>query len=157
MDSFPNFAIGHAHLWTASFDKTHGKSIKIAVFDQSKNIGMHRGVFAWFANGERDKPSETIALAALGYDINPNDARPPSNPQELRRCMLLMRQVPNVFEAGALRLARSERKWARTDWAHIINKWADLTTSLVAETGEALDYSIEATGTQKMLEGAAYS
>ena len=56
----------------------------------------------WLALGERGISSEAIALTALGVHPIGHDASWPHDPGDLRRCLLLLEEVPETRNNGLL-------------------------------------------------------
>ena len=87
----------------------------------------------WLASGERGLSSEAIALTALGE--RPSRTPWPLDPEDLRRCLLLLEEAPESREDGLLVLAERCPKWAS-----LVNVWDRLSESLRSEIGETLPY-----------------
>ncbi len=87
----------------------------------------------WLAVGERGLSSGAIALTALGVRPTGLRAMWPNDPADLRRCLLLLEEVPETREKGLLVLA----KWCPR-WAALVRVWDRLSETLRSETGESL-------------------
>lgn len=83
-------------------------------------------IHAWLLKGERGLSSETMARAALGIR-DPRYDRHPLDPDDLRRCMLLVDQAPEVRNAFP-RIAQLSKTWAA-----IIAHWDELIALLREE------------------------
>lgn len=81
---------------------------------------------AWFREGERGLSSETMARTALGARLK-DGPRHPLDPDDLRRCMLLVEQAPEVREAFP-QIAALNKTWAR-----LIEHWDELVALLREE------------------------
>ena len=69
-------------------------------------------IAAWLALGERGMSSEAIAITTLGAYVTGWRAAWPLDPSDLRRCLLLIEQVPEARELGVDVLARRSPQWA---------------------------------------------
>ena len=87
----------------------------------------------WMTTGERGISSEAIALTALGGHPTGFDASPPWDPSDLRRCLLLLEEVPETREKGMRVLAERSSRWAA-----LLNIWDRLSETLRSEIGEEL-------------------
>ena len=90
-------------------------------------------IAAWLALGERGMSSEAIAITTLGAYVTGWRAAWPLDPSDLRRCLLLIEQVPEARELGVDVLARRSPQWAALG-----DIWDDLAKTLRAEIDEAL-------------------
>jgi hypothetical protein len=79
----------------------------------------------WLMFGERGLSSEAIVMKLVYGRVNPgfND---PSDPDDFRRCELLLRQVPEL-RADFHRMAEVSPRWAG-----LVERWSDL-VALVEE------------------------
>ena len=103
----------------------------------------------WLAEGERGLSSEAIALTALGVHPIGHDASWPRDPDDLRRCLLLLEAVPETFEHGLLVLAERCPKWAA-----LVKVWDRLSETLRSEIGEALSVRGSAPETYALMREA---
>ena len=87
----------------------------------------------WMTAGERGISSKAIALTALGGYPTGFDALPPWDPSDLRRCLLLLEEVPEAREKGLRVLAERYSRWAA-----LLNIWDCLSETLRSEIGEEL-------------------
>ena len=94
---------------------------------------MMTSMTMWLATGERGLSSEAIALTTLGLGPTGWRASWPLDPADLRRCLLLLEQVPETRERGLLVLAKRCPRWAA-----LVNVWDRLSETLRSEIGEAL-------------------
>ena len=103
----------------------------------------------WLAVGERGLSSEAIALTALG--VRPAGLRSmwPSDPDDLRRCLLLLEMVPDTRERGLLVLAERCPKWAS-----LVGVWDRLSETLRSEIGQTLPPRGSAPKTYELMEEA---
>ena len=107
-------------------------------------------VYKWMEKDEveRCRSSDAIARTAFFGRI-PGDVdgwTAPKNPSELRRCILLLREVPEVYEEGMKRLV----SWF-PEWAAIHKIWDKLEASLIDELGNDLPNE-DAPKTQSLLQ-----
>ena len=87
----------------------------------------------WLAEGERGLSSEAIALTALGKQPTGFGSSWPRDPDDLRRCLLLLKRVPKTLENGLYVLAGRCPKWAA-----LLHIWDLLSETLRSEIGETL-------------------
>lgn len=87
----------------------------------------------WLALGERGLSSNAIAMTTLG--VHPSEYRVswPHDDGDLRRCLLLIEQVPETRSKGVDVLAKRYSQWAA-----LANIWDELEETLRDEIGEAL-------------------
>lgn len=100
----------------------------------SMQKSMTERLLGWYCTGERGLSSEAIARTAAGHPRgNGKDSRVPTDAADLRRCILLLREVPEAFERGVLVLA------AKYDnWAALAANWHQLEKTLISEVGPDL-------------------
>ncbi len=83
-------------------------------------------VLNWIATGRVGASSKTMAMAACGL---PNEGSYPYDPDDLNRCLLLLKAVPEVREhfdkIAALGVV----------WARLVERWAEIETSFLDEVG----------------------
>jgi len=103
----------------------------------------------WLAVGERGISSNAIALTTLGLHPTGHDAWWPVDPADLRRCLLLLEQVPETRENGLLVLAKGCPRWAA-----LVKVWDRLSTTLRSEIGETLPPRGSAPKTYALMEEA---
>ena len=110
---------------------------------------MTERLLGWYCTGERGLSSEAIARTAAGHPLgNGKDSRCPYDAADLRRCVLLLREVPEAFEHGVLVLA------AKYDnWAALAAHWTRLERTLTGEIGQELNLRVKTPRTYKMMRG----
>ena len=84
--------------------------------DECVAAGIREKISSWQSHGERGLSSDTLANATLaslrGRDPRGRDPLwVPLDPGDLRRCMLLQDEVPEVGELGVLYLAHVSEHW----------------------------------------------
>ena len=99
---------------------------------QQANPGLSEAATRWLASGERGLSSETIFQHLAGIKVLKDhweDRFPytPSDPADLRRCRLLLEQVPELVPLF------HKMSTASTEWAALVKNWADLCTTMDAE------------------------
>lgn len=111
---------------TTAFTKSHSKCEKIwqePTVDQGKPEILK--AHWWMANGERGISSEAMWHAIMGI---PNHSKwgncPPSDPDDFRRCYLLLQTIPEWKEK--LDLLRPLSK----TWSNLVDNWDKLTEML---------------------------
>jgi hypothetical protein len=88
---------------------------------------MSKSIFKWLANGRVGESSKTMALTALGEP--PKCASYPLDPDDLNRCLLLLKAAPEVRDAFP-EIAKLSPVWE----AFIFN-WEILESLFLEEVG----------------------
>ena len=102
----------------------------------------------WYATGETGVSSKVIARTTAGIMLgNGKDSRTPMDAGDLRRCVLLLRAVPEGYERGVLVLATKHR-----GWQSLATRWPKLEETLVSELGQDLSRRTPATRTCRLLK-----
>ena len=101
-------------------------------------MGLKKHVLCWFATGEIGQSSKAMAFCAAGVNGNIDH---PYDPADLRRCMLLVEQIPEI-EVHFDKIAKLSDTWEQ-----IILNWHDLIRMLKVE----MESGNEAPVTYKML------
>ena len=110
---------------------------------------MTARLLKWYCTGERGMSSEAIARTAAGHPLgNGKDSRCPYDAADLRRCVLLLREVPEAFEHGVLVLASKYDKWAA-----LAANWTQLERTLTGEIGQDLNLRVRTPRTYKLMRG----
>ena len=97
-----------------------------ALWKEEVVMGKLENIIAWFDSGERGLSSEAIAFAALGRRSRLHH---PLDPDDLRRCLLLLRMAPEASE-GLSKLALFS-----AEWAALVRWWSILDILLKHEIG----------------------
>lgn len=92
---------------------------------------LHDQVMEWLAFGERGSSSETMAFTFLGRGA-PRWSSAPSDPDDLRRCLLLLQAAPE-----ARKHMDKLRSLSKT-WERLVDRWDDLEGTFLSETGGTL-------------------
>ena len=101
----------------------------------------------WYATGETGLSSEAIAKVTAGLSTGTyRDSRMPGDAWDLRRCILLLRKVPEAFERGVLVLATRH-----AGWKILAANWPQLEKTLVSELGEGLDLKADTPRTYRLM------
>lgn len=89
---------------------------------------LHYAVLDWLANGETGISSKTIAFTVLGiqYD-NPFRSCHPWDPADLRRCVDLLKRIPE------LRRHLDKVRGVSSVWNDLIERWDELEALLERE------------------------
>ncbi|MCA8228247.1 hypothetical protein [Burkholderia vietnamiensis] len=87
--------------------------------------GLSPEAAEWYATGERGLSSDAMFYAFTGVGKPSVDA--PSDPDDLRRCRLLLEQVPGFL--GQLERMRE----ISAHWARLVDEWAVLTAQMDEE------------------------
>ena len=100
----------------------------------------------WYCTGETGISSMAIANKVAGYPSSRWGDCSPSDAWDLRRCMLLLKQVPEAFERGVLVLATESK-----EWEVLASSWPQLEKTLVSELGEDLSAKKDTPRTYKLM------
>ena len=96
---------------------------------QQANPGLSEAATRWLASGERGLSSETMFEHLTG--IKTLDEHwgicTPSDPADLRRCRLLLEQVPELVPLF------HKMSTASKEWAALVKNWTDLCATMDAE------------------------
>ncbi len=93
---------------------------RVAEFERhvASSAKLSGAATAWLAGGERGGSSNTIFTRLTGFDAMMGaSARHPRDPDDLRRCRLLLEQVPE------LRAGFSSMAGASTHWHALVTDW----------------------------------
>lgn len=107
-----------------AFQKSHAKCRKTwtePVVDQS--ISIERKAAFWLQHGERGMSSETMFGVISGLSLG-HRASHPYDPDDFRRCYLLLKAVPEWREK--LPMLRPVSK----AWSNLVDHWDELTSML---------------------------
>lgn len=77
---------------------------------KAKDTGLSEAAQQWLSNGERGTSSNTIFAVLSGMDITKTRSHP-HDPADLRRCRLLLEQVPE-FAPRMGEMASISKEWA---------------------------------------------
>lgn len=95
---------------------------------QQANPGLTEAATRWLASGERGNSSETIFTHLTGVDANRGSRNShPYDPADLRRCRLLLEQVPELVPLF------HKMSTVSKEWAALVKNWAELCTTMDAE------------------------
>jgi len=99
---------------------------------QQENPGLSEAATRWLASGERGLSSETMFQHLTGIEVlkgHWQDRFPftPSDPADLRRCRLLLEQVPELVPLF------HKMSTASKEWAALVKNWANLCTTMDGE------------------------
>ena len=95
------------------------------------NAGLSAEAVSWLAAGERGLSSDTLFTATTGVDVlRRNGYNYPHDPADLRRCRLLLEQVPEV-RANFRKVAH-----VHPVWEALVARWDELCTLMDGETPE---------------------
>jgi hypothetical protein len=96
-------------------------------------VNLPAGAVAWLANGERGVSSEAIFSHLTGLQISRLWSSPPWDPDDLRRCRLLLQAIP-ALRADLPRMAE-----LGPEWAAIVGAWDELCALMDAESPDWSD------------------
>ena len=103
----------------------------------------------WFVTGEIGRSSKALALVGLGTDPEKFPGSWPLDPSDLRRCLLLFGQVPELRWGALLVLAA-----VYPEWAALEGIWDTLSETLRREIGEGLSKHAQAPKTYELMHEA---
>lgn len=93
---------------------------------------MKDKIINWLAFGERGASSEAIAFKMLGKD-GKWPAWTPSDPSDFKRCLKLLRDVPEI------RPRLHEMRDVSERWAKLIDRWDEVEACFMEEVSGWLD------------------
>lgn len=95
-----------------------------------QGLASHPALINWLAGGRRGISSNTMVQHLTGLPTL-RDWRPdhPHDPDDLNRCLLLLREVP------LLRVILHEMSSASRAWASLIEHWEEIESCFLAEAG----------------------
>lgn len=103
------------------FSKQHArcpKTYKEPEFDQSQSIDQR--AWQWFEHGERGASSESIFKVITGQPVRA-DITVPQDPDDFRRCYLLLKAIPEWRKELHLMKPKSKA------WENLVDNWDKLT------------------------------
>lgn len=98
-----------------------------------EEASIHERIAAWRSHGERGLSSDSIAVTTLSGGATA-PYHPPIDSGDLRRCLLLLEEVPEGYERGVLVLAQYS-----DDWRALAEIWDLLSQTLRWELGGDLE------------------
>lgn len=107
-------------------------------------MSEHTPILNWLANGRVGQSSKTMALIALGAEIE--RVAYPHDPDDLNRCLLLLRDAPTVRESFDKIAASCE------EWACLIARWDEIESTFLTEVGLNWSHGERATKTYNLME-----
>lgn len=118
---------------------------------QQANPGLSEAATRWLASGERGLSSETIFEKLTGIQVLKDHWRSygphtPSDPADLRRCRLLLEQVPELVPLF------QKMSTVSKEWAALVREWANLCATMDAETPDWRTGGGSATKTYKLMK-----
>lgn len=123
-----NFAIG-IPTELASLRERLAAGAVVMEAERHQDSGLSENATKWLATGERGLSSNTLFFYATGFDARDEDWGDcyPRDPDDLRRCRLLIEQCPEL--ASCLpRVAASG-----PEWAALVARWDDVCTVMDEE------------------------
>lgn len=94
-------------------------------------IDLPESVARWIASGERGTSSETIVAHLYGLPITGRwGYSHPHDPDDLRRCMLLLQASPETFARF------QEMRSVSPEWRRLVDCWNDLDRLFREEVGD---------------------
>lgn len=93
--------------------------------------GLSEAAAVWLSKGERGNSSETIFTVLTGVDANTGSKNAhPYDPADVRRCLLLLEDVPELKERFDTMRTVSE------PWSRLVDSWNEITATLLIEWGD---------------------
>lgn len=102
-------------------------STKTEASTQGLSQAAREQILTWLVNGRVGLSSKTMAAIALG--AKPDGVNYPHDPDDLNRCLLLLKAAPGVRDAFP-RIAASSKVWAA-----LIARWPEIEKSFLDEVG----------------------
>ena len=94
---------------------------------------MSKRILQWLAGGRRGRSSEAMALVALDVKIAPGTEADrtahPYDPDDFNRCLILLKQAPEVRESFP-QIATLSREWKA-----LIARWDEIEKLFLEEAG----------------------
>ena len=87
---------------------------------------MKDKILRWFGTGQVGASSKAMALAASGM---PNDGSHPYDPDDLNRCLLLLKAVPEI------RQHMDKVATINGIWAKLVSRWDEVEQCFLDEVG----------------------
>lgn len=88
---------------------------------QTNGLGLPPGAAEWLGAGERGMSSNTMFTVMTGFVACKDDRwSDPSDPDDFRRCELLLDAVPDL--RGRMEMMRA----VSPEWARLVDRWADI-------------------------------
>jgi len=101
-------------------------------------------ILDWFASGKVGSSSKTMAFAAIGKNQGYPDY--PHDPDDFNRCLLLVKQVPEI------KLAFDKISKLSGKWHKLTSRWDEIETCFIEEAGLNWCKSISAPKTYKLMK-----
>lgn len=89
---------------------------------------MRNKILNWLANGKTEISSKTIAFKML--DIEYSEPCHPHDPDDFRRCMLLLEEVPEII------LHFDKMREVSPIWDRLVDRWSELQKTLKEEMSQ---------------------
>ncbi len=90
--------------------------------------GVDEAAVRWLAAGERGLSSDTMFSHLTGVQAGGGEVHHPHDPSDLRRCLLLLEQVPSLRERF------SAMSQVSPQWAALVDAWPSLSALMEEET-----------------------
>lgn len=124
-----NFAFGLQKDVDALIAKI-GPDVERAVKQSTAGLGLSDAAQRWLASGQRGNSSETIFTHLTGVDANRGSRSHPYDPDDLRRCRLLLEQCPELVPLFPKMAEVSDA------WAGLVRDWETICKTMDDETPE---------------------
>lgn len=103
--------------------------------------------FRWLLDGEVGSSSMTIWHVMTGESMRRGwDPKPPLDPDDLRRCLLLLERFPAWRE----RLHEVAARYP--EWTRLVDEWDDLAAALHSELARTPGLAVETYKRMKLME-----
>jgi hypothetical protein len=87
---------------------------------------MERQILNWIATGRVGASSKAMAMAVAGIKVGKSH---PSDPDDFNRCLLLLRDVPEIKQHMDKVAALSDT------WAELVARWDEVESTFLSEVG----------------------
>lgn len=118
----------------------------------TQNPGLSPDAVRWLACGQRGLSSESIFQYLTGIQVLKDHwqsefPRTPSDPDDMRRCRLLLEQVPELEPLFRKRMASASK-----DWAALVQRWDEICAVMDKESPQWRDGKGSAPETYRLMK-----
>lgn len=94
---------------------------------------MEKKLLVWLLTGETGVSSKAIATVMAGLPVDDKWGTTPSDAGDFKRCLKLVNAIPEI------RPRLVEMKAVSESWSKLIDRWAEVEASFMAEVPEWLE------------------
>lgn len=107
---------------------------------------LQEKILHWLATGETGTSSKTIAFVMVGEQPQRNFMNHPSDPDDFKRCLKLLREIPEI------RPRLDEMRCISPKWNALIDHWQEVEDCFMAEVPDWLDNVLSEKSASKVYE-----